>query len=112
MNNIVLTSCGFRNEEFNLTKHIGKPGLVLSFIDGPIMCTLLGTEFQLFESTILQNVEIEKVVQDQKGEGAEVYLCHCPWILVRKYALTEREAQIQIQKLLKGKNNKVTKKQS
>ena len=97
-------SIKFRNEEFNLTKHIGKPGLVLSFIDGPIMCTLLGTEFQLFESTILQNVEIEKVVQDQKGEGAEVYLCHRPWTLVRKYALTEREAQIQIQKLLKGNN--------
>lgn len=56
-------------------------------------CTLLGSQFAIFETTMLLDVIISKVVKDEDGNGAEIYIREdSPWTLIKKYALTEKEA--------------------
>lgn len=57
-------------------------------------CILLGSQFAIFETTMLLDVIISKVVKDEDGNGAEIYIREdSPWTLIKKYALTEKEAE-------------------
>ena len=57
-------------------------------------CTLLGSQFAIFETTMLLDIIISKVVKDEGGNGVEVYISeNSPWTLIKKYALTEKEAE-------------------
>lgn len=91
-------------------KHmIGHPNTTFTFLQD-VGRTLLGAEFSVVRSVILQNIVIDKIVPDSKG--MEVYIRNCkenkdstlgedhePWKMITKYALNESEAQTDLDRL-------------
>lgn len=58
-------------------------------------CTLLGAEFELYETILLAHVQVEKVVVDKDRKGSEIYISNIkedPWKLVRKFSKTMKKA--------------------
>ena len=83
-----------KNNEIPLESLEGPNANALTFIREYPECTLLGSQFAIFETTMLLDVIISKVVKDEDGNGAEIYIReNSPWTLVKKYALTEKEAE-------------------
>ena len=83
-----------KNNEIPLESLEGPNANALTFYREYPECTLLGSQFAIFETTMLLDVIISKVVKDEDGNGAEIYIReNCPWTLVKKYALTEKEAE-------------------
>lgn len=75
---------------------INKNGLVFEFIEGPIQCTLLGAEFELYSLTKLDGFVITNIEWDKDEEDAgEVYVADAPghiWELKRRF-MTKRESE-------------------
>lgn len=83
-----------KNNEIPLGSLEGPNANALTFYREYPECTLLGSQFAIFETTMLLDVIISKVVKDEDGNGAEIYIReNSPWTLVKKYALTEKEAE-------------------
>lgn len=83
-----------KNNEIPLESLEGPNTNALTFYREYPECTLLGSQFAIFETTMLLDVNINKVVKDEDGKGAEIYIReNSPWTLVKKYALTENEAE-------------------
>lgn len=83
-----------KNNEIPLESLEGPNANALTFIREYPECTLLGSQFAIFETTMLLDVIISKVVKDEDGNGADIYIReNSPWTLVKKYALTEKEAE-------------------
>ena len=83
-----------KNNEIPLESLEGPNANALTFYREYPECTLLGSQFAIFETTMMLDVIISKVVKDEEGNGAEIYIReNSPWTLVKKYALTEKEAE-------------------
>ena len=83
-----------KNNEIPLNSLEGPNANALTFYREDPKCTLLGSQFAIFETTMLLDVIISKVVIDDDGNGAEIYICeNSPWTLVKKYALSEKDAK-------------------
>lgn len=83
---------------------IGKPGLKYSFIEGPIPCTLLGSEFELYIYCELKDFQVKSINWDKDGNGAELYIDDMQdkaWTMIRFY-LTNEE-RLRIEELMKDK---------
>lgn len=79
-----------------INKLINTKGFSLSFIGGPIECTLLGANFTLYETNVLVDMIIDQIVIDEDKRGAEIYISNAPdtvYKLVKRFYMTEKEAR-------------------
>jgi hypothetical protein len=77
----------------SLEEIIGMRGIRFEFYEGPIDAKLLGTEFELFSRTELNNIVITNIEwDDETKQSGEVYITDDPdkaWTLSRKYMTRE-----------------------
>ena len=68
----------------------------LSFVGGPGDATLLGAQFQLFETNVLVDMRVIKTVLDKDKMGAEIFVEDAPgkkYKLIKRYYLTMDDAK-------------------
>ena len=82
-----------------LTKH---PGISLSFVGERPNCTLLGAHFTLYESNVLVDMIVDRVIIDEDKKGIEVFISDAPgasFRVIRRFYLTMDEAQENMQRM-------------
>ena len=76
-----------------LSGHVGKPVLSLSFVDA-IKAELMGATLSVCEANVLVDMTLECIVYDDDGKGAEYYITDAPgasFKVVKRMFHTERE---------------------
>ena len=78
-----------------LNEIVGKPGLSLSFV-GEAKATLMGAEFELFQTNVLVDMTLDRIVLDEDKKGAELFVSDAPnseFKMIKRYFLSREEAQ-------------------
>lgn len=82
-----------QTEEETMDSLIGKEKMSFTFIEGPIPCTLLGTEFDIYSFSEMEELVITNIEwDDEEKQSGEVYVTDAPgktWTLSRLYMIKE-----------------------
>lgn len=80
-------------EERTMDSLIGKDKLSFQFIEGPIPCTLLGTEFEIYSLSEMEELVITNIEwDDEEKQSGDIYVTDAPgktWTLSRLYVTKE-----------------------
>ena len=87
---------GFSSRE-ELEKTVDKPGLKYSFLEGPVPCTLLGAEFELYAYCELKDFKVTKIEWDDNN-GAEIFVDDAldrDWTMIRFFLTPDEKQKIE-----------------
>ncbi len=85
----------FENKGVKEENLVGMENMGFAFTNGPEKCSLYGAEFEVFEAVSLLDIKLDRVENDDDGNGMELYISsskNSVWKLVRRYCLTKEEA--------------------
>lgn len=77
-----------------LERHVGKPGLSLSFVNAA-HARVMGAEFDFYEASVLMDMTLERLVYDDDCAGVTLFVADAPDVpfkVVKRCFLTEDDA--------------------
>lgn len=81
-------------EDWTMDNVINKDKVYFQFIEGPISCTLLGTQFEIYSYTEMEDLIVTNIEwKDKTKQKGEVYVTDAPgktWTLKRLYLTKEK----------------------
>lgn len=91
-----------REEGVTMESLIQKEKLSLQFFEGPITCTLLGTEFDIYSLSEMEELCVTNIEwDDEEKQSGELYVTDAPgktWTLSRLYMTKEDAERVKEQK--------------